>query len=1106
MPNDKSKPNKRGVAREPESDLPETLDFIPGHGKSEPDSAQSAGASAEPSSSSRGRQDTNFALNSDESTKIVSDRKRAITPSEKLRLNLLSKEQTGQEQPEGELSLDGGLTVGPNGPFGTQTVGPGSVLGSEPGNRGQGRNETSGILEFGDYRLEDEIARGGMGVVYRATQKSINRPVAVKMILSARLASEDEVRRFYAEAEAAAKLDHPNIVPIYEVGSHGDTHYFSMKLIEGKDLGRRLEELRGDTKLLVRVLEKVCRAVAHAHQRGVLHRDLKPANILLDENNEPFVTDFGLARNVGKESNITRTGAIVGTPSYMSPEQAAGESDLTTVSDVYSMGAILYEVLLGKPPFKGRTPMETLMMVINETPDWPNQSGNSDRSLELVAMKCLEKSPERRYPSARELADDLNRWLTGEPISIRAPSFSALTRNWMKQNFGNAPWVVVVGLLGGLLSGLGLWNATVQAERSSTVEWVYQQLPSQDPPFSVLSWTTPDWLVMPSLVIFILALALLGYFTALLAQTKSTSADLAAGLTVGVIAGAGAFFCALATMCISASVDNNDIQMLGLLADAPLDETPLKLTDAYPEFAYMDRNAQIALLKQKIITDRVWKIPHGLGLATIACFAIYVVAGVVETAVAGRALRSQTSRLSALGEYAFRAFPYVGLSTFIGVHVAVTLIFGRPGLALDWQTGITVVALLVAVIVEYRGLSWRIRLPSVIGGLIVLANFVVSDFGLLPSLARGRKSIAVALHKAERYPDNERVVAEAARSYQNVGVELYNGRRYSSALGFIQEGIQYIERLPKTEKDYRLDELTGVAYLNQAMTLWQLGDREKALSSISQASQMQPTNIPLHSNLVTFLKAAVGEESASELLESFIVDSPASWRVFKKMAVSKELPREVLPRSEFLKMQTRAESLIREKTQQLVGPLRRRLEGRAVSQCWTLIYPHNRDAIRDLQDRLLKSSADLDNLSALGRVVECLAIPPSEVDLTDYFPMAGDHTALFAIGKFVLTESQSVTVSLGSGDGFALWLDNEKLGEHRESRDYIYRENEFKTEISAGVHEIILRVDQNAGAWSFGLELDGRDGWPCVSEWLCSSGESIAASEADVRSASSGEN
>ena len=208
------------------------------------------------------------------------------------------------------------------------------------------------------------------------------------MILSGQFASENDVRRFYQEAESAANLDHPGIVPIYEIGEHEGHHFFSMKLIEGGSLAELLPELRNDPRKLVRLIADVAHAVHHAHQRGILHRDLKPANILIDDGGNPLVSDLGLAKQIQSDSNITHTGAVVGTPAYMPPEQAAAEKEITTAADIYSIGAILYEALTGKPPHKGDTPMQTLLLVMESNVRSPRDLDSSvDRFLELICLK-----------------------------------------------------------------------------------------------------------------------------------------------------------------------------------------------------------------------------------------------------------------------------------------------------------------------------------------------------------------------------------------------------------------------------------------------------------------------------------------------------------------------------------------------------------------------------------------------------------------------------------------------------------------------------------------------------------------------------------------------
>src|SRR5262245_22467128 len=243
-----------------------------------------------------------------------------------------------------------------------------------------------------DYDLLGEIARGGMGIVYRARQLNLNRIVALKMILAGPYASAAELYRFQMETEAAASLDHPHIMPIYEVGTHLGRPFFSMKLMEGGTLAEHLPRYAGNGRAVAGLLIKVARAVHHAHQRGILHRDLKPANILLDSQGDPYVTDFGLCRRVEVESGMTQSGVIVGTPSYMSPEQAAGRKGLTTATDAYSLGAILYTLLTDRPPFRGNTPLETVRGVLEDEPSRPRLlRPQVDRDLETICLKCLDK-------------------------------------------------------------------------------------------------------------------------------------------------------------------------------------------------------------------------------------------------------------------------------------------------------------------------------------------------------------------------------------------------------------------------------------------------------------------------------------------------------------------------------------------------------------------------------------------------------------------------------------------------------------------------------------------------------------------------------------------
>ena len=288
---------------------------------------------------------------------------------------------------------------------------------------------------FGDYELRQELGRGGMGVVYLAQQTSLGREVAVKMILRGQFASQADRERFEAEAQAAARLDHPGIVPVYEVGEIDGRPYFSMKHVRGTTLAQRLAEGPLAPREAAVLLAKVARAIHFAHMRGVLHRDLKPSNILLDEQGEPHVTDFGLAKQTAAAEPLTKTGAVLGTPAYMSPEQAAGQrGQVGPRSDVYSLGVILYHMLTGRPPFQAASPGEMVLLVLEQDPVPPRMlNPKADRDLEMICLRCLQKPPDLRYASAAGLADDLEAYLKDESISARSGRFAQILAGMMRE-------------------------------------------------------------------------------------------------------------------------------------------------------------------------------------------------------------------------------------------------------------------------------------------------------------------------------------------------------------------------------------------------------------------------------------------------------------------------------------------------------------------------------------------------------------------------------------------------------------------------------------------------------------------------------------------------
>jgi hypothetical protein len=377
-----------------------------------------------------------------------------------------------------------------------------------------------------------------MGVVYRARQVSANRPVALKLILSGQLASPDDVRRFKLEAEAAANLEHPNILPIYQVGEHGGQPFFSMKLIEGGNLGVRISELASRPRDGAALVARLARAVHFAHQRGILHRDIKPANVLLDTDGTPYLSDFGLAKRIEGDSGLTRTGAVVGTPSYMPPEQARADKQITTAADVYSLGAIVYELLSGRPPFRAGTPVKTVLEVMEKEPDHPRTfNPQADRDLAAIALKCLQKAPENRYESAAALADDLERWLNGEPTRARPPSLAGQAWRWLKRNTAAAVGLGALGTVTGLTASLGAFAATRADET-----FLYPHNMSWLNPLRWVHLVRYDPAAQNALAAAIVVLAIgIGWLVLLTARPRTTRTALGAAAVVGLVATLVAF-------------------------------------------------------------------------------------------------------------------------------------------------------------------------------------------------------------------------------------------------------------------------------------------------------------------------------------------------------------------------------------------------------------------------------------------------------------------------------------------------------------------------------------------------------------------------------------
>jgi hypothetical protein len=602
------------------------------------------------------------------------------------------------------------------------------------------------------YEVMGELGRGGMGVVCKARQTELGRLVALKMVLAGPMAAPTELQRFRAEALAAARLDHPNLVPIYEVGEHQGLPFFTMKYIDGGSLAQHLDRLYGDVRSAVRLVATIARAVHHAHQRGIIHRDLKPANVLIDTEGQPHITDFGLAKRTDGDSGLTQSGAILGTPSYMAPEQAGGKKEITTAADVYSLGAILYELLTGRPPFRAETPLDTLLQVLENDPAPPRSlRPQMDRDLEMICLKCLAKNPVQRYSSAAALADDLERWLVGEPLSVRPPAFASLLGLWLRQNFGAAWWTVAIGLIWGLVCGISVWLSRADFILSDHRE-AYARLPNLTPSLLADLGRMPSWLPVAAVVLMLLVSSIIGLLVILLVRPKNRAAEVAAGAATGLLGGMASFAFGTGWMFLAgttfypASRPDADLRLLSEAAwiesgpnpPMPSPSAPRgpdaaeRLLKKYPDLRQVHPRDRGRLLYHKIMSDLTEGLPLGIWLGLLCTLGLNMVLSVVETVAASILLRRLGKAGAVLRRYFELAIPGVVLCMFLVGGALRGLSGWFAGHTAQLLVLVLLLSLLVlAITAVLRGWHWLVRSLlhlSWLGTLILWAMMEITRF------------------------------------------------------------------------------------------------------------------------------------------------------------------------------------------------------------------------------------------------------------------------------------------------------------------------------------------------------------------------------------------
>ncbi len=599
------------------------------------------------------------------------------------------------------------------------------------------------------YEVLGTLGRGGMGVVYRARQTKLGRAVALKMILSGAHAGTDDLARFRTEAEAIARLQHPNIIQIYEIGECGGLPFFSLEFCPGGALDGRLKEPL-PPRQAAELVRTLAGAVQAAHQAGIIHRDLKPANVLFLADGTPKITDFGLAKKIDGGEGLTQTGAVLGTPSYMAPEQAGGEGRrVTTLVDVYALGAILYECLTGRPPFRAATAIDTILQVLERPPEPPSAlRPGIDRGLELICLKCLAKEPAQRYTSADHLAADLGNWLAGVPISVQPPTALEVLRLWLRQSFGAAGWTVPIGLLCGLLMSALLW-LEVLSPALRKLAGSYRTVTGHTSAWLAVAGGKPSASLANAVgLVALLVLGAQGLLTARLVRPLNRQADVAAGLITGLISAVTLFTLSLGWMAVIAKTlmgtdvkdDLWDLSRAALVESEPAGEAPPapeppgpgardRLLEKYPRLRDLSPRERARALHEKIDFELATSVPVGIWFGMLAALGFCVPVSVAGTVAAGASLRRDRRAWRAVPAYLELVLPVAIFCTCAFILLVVPVLGMRLNLPV-WYFVLVMAMTALAIVGVRRRWHWALRLALHCGWLVLM--FAEPFFELRP--------------------------------------------------------------------------------------------------------------------------------------------------------------------------------------------------------------------------------------------------------------------------------------------------------------------------------------------------------------------------------------